>query len=122
MDTFTSLLAGFTIFAILGNLAFNLGESDISKVTKSGGSGLAFISYPDAIAKFEAVPQLFSVLFFFMLFTLGIGSAVALQNALVTNIMDHLPPGKFKYWQVAGLCNIVGFLVGMVYVTPVSFK
>lgn len=57
LDTFTSLLGGFTIFGILGNLAFNVGETDISKVINSGGSGLAFISYPDAISKFSFVPQ-----------------------------------------------------------------
>jgi solute carrier family 6 amino acid transporter-like protein 5/7/9/14 len=57
LDTFTSLLAGFTIFGILGNLAHNLGETDLTKVLSSGGSGLAFVSYPDAIAKFESVPQ-----------------------------------------------------------------
>lgn len=44
MDTFTSLLGGFTIFGILGNLAFNLNEKDVGQVIKSGGSGLAFIS------------------------------------------------------------------------------
>jgi solute carrier family 6 amino acid transporter-like protein 5/7/9/14 len=44
MDTFTSLLAGFTIFGTLGNLAFNSNEKDIGKVIKSGGSGLAFVS------------------------------------------------------------------------------
>jgi solute carrier family 6 amino acid transporter-like protein 5/7/9/14 len=56
MDTFTSLLAGFTVFAILGNLAYEQGEEDLSKVVK-GGSGLAFISYPETIAKFDTVPQ-----------------------------------------------------------------
>ena len=43
LDTFTSLLAGFTIFGILGNLAHNLGEKDISKVVKTGGSGLVSV-------------------------------------------------------------------------------
>lgn len=61
LDTFTSLLAGFTIFAILGNLAHNLGVSDISKVVKSG-TGLAFISYPDAISKIQFVPQVNSLM------------------------------------------------------------
>lgn len=56
LDTFTSLMAGLTIFAILGNLAHNLGIDDINTVIK-GGTGLAFISYPDAISKFEVVPQ-----------------------------------------------------------------
>lgn len=55
MDTFTSLLAGMTIFGILGNLAFKL-KVEIDEVIKSGGAGLAFISYPEAIAKFEDVP------------------------------------------------------------------
>lgn len=56
LDTATSLIAGCTIFGILGNLAYESGSEDISTVTK-GGTGLAFISYPDAIAKFEWFPQ-----------------------------------------------------------------
>lgn len=56
LDTFTSLLAGFTIFGILGHLAHVVGTKDIGEVVK-GGSGLAFISYPDAIARFELFPQ-----------------------------------------------------------------
>ena len=55
MDTFTSLLAGFTIFAILGNLSYELGK-DISEVTGAGAS-LAFVSYPQAISKFNIAPQ-----------------------------------------------------------------
>lgn len=56
LDTMTSLLAGIIIFGILGNLAYETNTTDISKVVK-GGSGLAFISYPDAIAKFQFIPQ-----------------------------------------------------------------
>ena len=59
LDTFTSLMAGLTIFAILGNLAHNLKVDSIADVVKSG-TGLAFISYPDAISKFDAVPQVVS--------------------------------------------------------------
>ena len=55
MDTFTSLLAGVTIFAILGNLAHETGKS-IDQVV-AGGTGLAFVSYPEAIGKFDVVPQ-----------------------------------------------------------------
>lgn len=61
LDTFTSLLGGFTIFGILGNLAHNLGEDDISQVVKGGGSALAFVSYPEAISKFTFVPQVINV-------------------------------------------------------------
>ena len=57
-DTFTSLLAGFTIFSVLGNLAFEL-EKDVKDVIQSG-AGLAFISYPMAIGKFSFMPQIFA--------------------------------------------------------------
>uniref|UniRef100_A0A0K8VDP4 Transporter n=1 Tax=Bactrocera latifrons TaxID=174628 RepID=A0A0K8VDP4_BACLA len=56
LDTITSLVAGITIFGILGNLALNLNAPNIREVVRSG-TGLAFISYPDAIAKFNFVPQ-----------------------------------------------------------------
>ena len=56
LDTFTSLLSGIIIFGILGNLAYETGTTDIRSVVQ-GGPGLAFISYPDAIAKFTMVPQ-----------------------------------------------------------------
>lgn len=54
-DTLTSLLAGVTTFAILGNLAHEMDEK-IENVVRSG-TGLAFISYPEALAKFTFAPQ-----------------------------------------------------------------
>lgn len=57
LDTLTSLISGITIFGILGNLAYQLNQDDISQVIGSGGTSLAFISYPDAIAQSPVVPQ-----------------------------------------------------------------
>lgn len=56
LDTFTSLLAGVTIFGILGHLAHEVGTDNIGDVVNPG-AGLAFISYPDAIARFQFAPQ-----------------------------------------------------------------
>ncbi|XP_068243175.1 sodium-dependent nutrient amino acid transporter 1-like [Palaemon carinicauda] len=113
-DTFTSLLAGFTIFCILGNLAFELGV-DVSEVVK-GGSGLAFISYPEALTKFDTVPQLFAVLFFLMMFTLGVGSSTALSSNIIAIFADQFPKVKKLYISMA-VCS-VSFLFGLIYVTP----
>lgn len=62
--------------------------------------------------------QFFSVVFFLMLYTLGIGSAVALAAAVVSVICDQFP--HFKYWMVTLAICTFGFLVGLVYITPVS--
>ncbi|XP_039962147.1 sodium-dependent nutrient amino acid transporter 1-like isoform X1 [Bactrocera tryoni] len=115
LDTITSLVAGITIFGILGNLALNLNAPNISEVVRSG-TGLAFISYPDAIAKFNFVPQLFAVLFFFMLFVLGIGTLAALQSALVTIICDQFKLKRF--WLVSLITTIIEFGISILYVTP----
>ncbi|ERL91033.1 hypothetical protein D910_08375, partial [Dendroctonus ponderosae] len=115
LDTLTSLLAGTIIFGILGNLASKMGV-EVSEVVKSGGTGLAFISYPEALAKFEAVPWLFAILFFLMLFVLGVGSLAALQGCAFTVVMDAFP--KLKIWHVSLGTAVGGFVIGLVYVTP----
>ncbi|XP_072761035.1 sodium-dependent nutrient amino acid transporter 1 isoform X2 [Anoplolepis gracilipes] len=115
LDTITSFLAGCTIFGILGNLAYELEIKEISKVVR-GGAGLAFISYPDAIAKFSFLPQLFAVLFFVMMFVLGVGSAVGMTTGIITVINEQFP--KLKTWQIVVPTCFLGFLIGTVYVTP----
>lgn len=117
LDTFTSLLSGCTIFGIIGNLAHELGVDDISLVVK-GGPGLAFISYPDAIAKFTFVPQVFGVLFFFMLFVLALGCIIAMVTCFTTLLKDSFK--CIKHWHTVLGSAIIGTITGTVYLTPVS--
>ncbi|XP_033214229.1 sodium-dependent nutrient amino acid transporter 1-like [Belonocnema kinseyi] len=115
LDTITSLIAGCTIFGILGNLAYEMGTDDIKSVVRAG-TGLAFVSYPDAIAKFSFVPQLFSVLFFVMMFVLGIGSCVGMTASIINGMREQFP--QLKHWQILYPFCLFGFLMGLVYVTP----
>ena len=115
VDSVTSILAGCIIFGILGNLAYETNAKDIANVVK-GGAGLAFISYPEAIAKFKFLPQLFAVLFFLMLLVLGMGSNIGMASCVITVIKDrfnHLP-----HWLLSCAIAVVGFLCGIVYMTP----
>jgi len=113
-DTFTSILAGTVIFAILGHLSYELGLP-VKDVVKSG-AGLAFVSYPEVISKFDFAPQVFAVLFFLMLITLGFGSAIGLISNVITVLCDAFPSFKRSY--VTAVVSIAGLLVGLVYVTP----
>jgi len=113
-DTFTSLLAGTVIFSILGHLAYEL-DLPVEKVVKSG-AGLAFVSYPEVLAKFDFVPQFFAVLFFLMLITLGLGSAVGFMSAVTTTICDSFPETNKKL--IIKICCAVGYGIGLFYVTP----
>lgn len=80
-----------------------------------GGTGVAFVSYPDAISKMEFVPQLFAATFFFMLFVLAIGSNVGMSVCLMTAIRD-----KFKHLshaRVAVAIALCQFCIGLLYTT-----
>lgn len=56
-----------------------------------------------------------SVIFFFMLFVLGVGSAVGLVSNITTNLKDAFP--AIAQWKIAGACSVVGFVIGLLYIT-----
>ena len=107
------MLAGTVIFAILGHLAHETGQ-EVEDVVKSS-AGLAFISYPEVLASFPA-SNFFSVVFFLMLITLGLGSAIGLLSSVTTTLTDSFPTIDKK--TIIKLCCAVGFAIGVFYVTP----
>ncbi|XP_022251339.1 sodium-dependent nutrient amino acid transporter 1-like isoform X2 [Limulus polyphemus] len=102
LDTFTSILAGSVVFAVLGTLAHEL-CIPIEKAVDKEGMGLAFIAYPEALGKIKVVPQLWSVLFFVMLLTLGLGSSIAQVETILTSIKDQYPVLQKKK-SIVALC------------------
>jgi len=113
----TSLYAGFAVFSIIGYMANEYGM-DVKEVIKSG-PGLAFIAYPRAISLMP-IPQLWSVLFFFMLFLLGVGSQMVLIETCVTGLVDEYPTlglnGRIRF--LTTVCVAVFFcVIGIVQTT-----
>ena len=87
LDTVTSIISGVVIFSVLGALSHEMGIP-ISHVAKSG-PGLAFVAYPEALSRLP-VPQLWSILFFLMLFILGLDSEFALLENIITATCDEV--------------------------------
>lgn len=54
-----------------------------------------------------------------MLFVLGIGSLIALQGSVTTVVMDAFP--NWKKSHISAGVALAGFLIGLIYVTPVSY-
>ncbi|XP_062556020.1 sodium-dependent nutrient amino acid transporter 1-like isoform X1 [Armigeres subalbatus] len=115
LDTFTSIIVGCIVFGVLGNLAHVTNKENIQDVVRQG-PGLTFMAYPDAISKFEYFPQLFSVLFFLMLFIVGIGSNLGVVTSIITAIRDRCP--TLENWKVASVVCVVGFSLSTIYMAP----
>jgi solute carrier family 6 amino acid transporter-like protein 5/7/9/14 len=103
----TSVFAGFAIFSILGFLAKELGV-DVKDVVK-GGTGLAFIAYPDLVTRLPISP-LWAILFFAMLFTLGLDSQFAIIETVLTGVLDFAPKLRPKKTMIVGIVCTIGCL------------
>lgn len=84
------------------------------------GPGLAFIAYPEGLSKIKFVPQLWSVLFFIMLFTLGIGSSVAMIETILTCIKDQYQSLQNHKGKTALVFCFAYMLLGLPLTTDVS--
>jgi len=102
LDFITSIIAGVVIFSILGALSKET-KVPLDEIVQ-GGQGLAFIAYPTALARLP-VPQVWSIMFFFMLFLLGLDSEFALLETVLTAFYDGIPTLKrFKPIMTFLLC------------------
>ena len=88
LDFLTSVIASVVIFSVLGFMAKKLGVS--IETVAEGGQGLAFVAYPEALSQLP-LSWLWAVLFFFMLFLLGLDSEFALLETALTAMYDGFP-------------------------------
>merc|ERR1719323_1781931 len=85
LDFLTSVIASVVIFSVLGFMAKRLNVS--IETVAEGGQGLAFVAYPEALSQLP-LAWLWAVLFFFMLFLLGLDSEFALLETALTAMYD----------------------------------
>lgn len=114
-DAGISFLAGFAVFGTLGYLAQSSGVpiAELNHV----GMTVAFISYPEAIAALPGgaiIQVLFALVFFLMLFTLGIDSAFSIVEGIVAGLVDKFGWNRKK--TIITMC-FIGFAGGLIFAT-----
>uniref|UniRef100_A0A8C5QLZ5 Transporter n=1 Tax=Leptobrachium leishanense TaxID=445787 RepID=A0A8C5QLZ5_9ANUR len=99
--------------AILPSIANCSLENELSTAVQ--GTGLAFIVYTEAIKNME-VSQLWSVLYFLMLLTLGIGSMLGNTAAILTPLTDNKHVSKYLPKEaISGLLCLISCLIGLIF-------
>jgi len=113
-----SIVGGFAIFSILGNLAF-MNETTVAEVASSGGTGLAFVAIAEGIKHFGDLSNTISVLFFMMLLQLGLDSSFAWIETFASVCEDFLLSRgiTLQKWQIMAACCTAFFLCGLAFCT-----
>ncbi|TNM87176.1 hypothetical protein fugu_007406 [Takifugu bimaculatus] len=96
-------------FAQLGLDACLL-EDELNKAVQ--GTGLAFIAFTEAMTHFPASP-FWSVMFFFMLINLGLGSMIGTMTGITTPILDAF---KIRKELLCVVCCVIAFFLGLLFV------
>ncbi|XP_073342554.1 sodium- and chloride-dependent transporter XTRP3-like [Pagrus major] len=89
-------------------------ESELNTAVE--GAGLAFIVYSEAI-KNMPLPQLWSVLYFFMLLLLGMGSMLGNVTAIITPLRDFKVMANVSIELLNGIVCLFCLLVGLGFTT-----
>jgi len=113
-DLATSIVAGVAVFATLGAMSLKL-NVDVAETVQSG-VGLAFVTFPKALSELPWT-NLFSVIFFFALATLGIDSAFSITEAALASLHDKT---GWNRQAILSTMTVVGFLAGIVYTCSVG--
>jgi len=109
-NSFVSFMSGFAVFSVVGYLKHIGAQEDGT----GGGTGLAFVAFPAAITKL-GVSNLWAVILFITLFTLGVDSAFSMVEAASTVIYDTGAGKKVNRMIIAlsicllGLCCLIVF-------------
>ncbi|CAF1068995.1 unnamed protein product [Rotaria sordida] len=83
----TSILSGFVIFSMLGHMAV-ISHKSVKQVIQDSGLEIVFIVYPHIIA-LMGWSTLWSILFFAMVITFGIGTTLIMFESIITSLCDE---------------------------------
>jgi len=113
-DAGTSFLAGFTVFSIVGYLAYSQGVGIPALGDKIAGPSLTFITYPTAISLLPFAAAVFGIMFFIALLTFGIDSAFSMIEPISDGVNAKWKISKAK---ATGLLCIMGFFISLIFAT-----
>jgi len=114
-NSFFSFVSGFAVFGVLGYLKNVQGSENINDVVQAGPA-LLFGAYPAALSTVPGGLHWVRFLFF-NLFLLGIDSAFALVEAVLSVVKDSTYGTNVPQKALVGTIIGLGFLCGLMYAT-----
>lgn len=109
------VLVAFSVFGVIGNLGLVPEDGEAL-----GTFAIGFLTYPEALAGMPGA-NFWAIVFFFTVMLLGISSAFALLESLVTMIVDTDWGKRIPRPAVATIAVIVSFLLSLMYCSEFGY-
>lgn len=106
-----SLLAGITVFGIIGFMMHQAGGVLPEKLS---GVFLAFVTFPEAVNQLPFLQTAVGILFFVSIVCAGMSSEISISETVICGLMDKFYLSRKK--AVIGYCLIAG-LISLVFAT-----
>lgn len=110
------VIAGFVVFSIIGFLEMTPDKDAEDMTTFTVG----FLTYPLALAEMPG-SNFFSVIWFLTIALLGLSSAVALIESLITVVNESVMGVRIPRWAIATVLTLGSFLISLVYCTRFGY-
>ncbi|RYO81387.1 hypothetical protein DL764_009774 [Monosporascus ibericus] len=104
------IVGAFAVFGVIGYLGLRPGDVQLSTFT------VGFLTYPEALAQIPG-SNFFSVIFFLTLMLLGISSAFALLEVMVTMVGDTDIGKKISRTLLTTIAVVISLLLSLMYCT-----
>ena len=119
VNLLTSLTAGVSVFAVLGSLAHSRGYKTDKQFDEIASEGVefTFIIFPTALSQMPGSPPFWSVLFFLMVVSLGLGTMLGMLETVIDATTENFKTFKNRQITSIFVCALV-FLCGLPMCSP----
>ncbi|CAI6338679.1 unnamed protein product [Periconia digitata] len=115
-NSLIEILCGLAVFGVIGNLGMDPSTAE----AKLGSFDVAFLTLPEGLAQMPGA-QFWSVVFFLTLMVLGVSSAFALTDTLISMICDSNFGRRWKREYVVTAVIIMSFLLSLPFCTEFGY-
>ena len=115
-NSLIEILCGIAVFGVIGYLGIDPAASE----SRLGSFDIAFLTLPEGTAQMPGA-QFWSAIFFLTLMVLGVSSAFALLDTLISLICDSDFGRKWNRSIVVSAVTVISFLISLIFCTEFGY-
>lgn len=115
-NSLIEILCGLAVFGVIGYLGMDPSQAE----SRLGSFDVAFLTLPEGTAQMPGA-QFWSAIFFLTLMILGVSSAFALTDTLISMICDSNFGRKWNRSIVVTVVIVISFLISLIFCTEFGY-